>query len=560
MPKFTSFGQIGKGGINTDIMPCDLPAEFITAGNNFRVSNGAIKTNGGSLRWYADGALDKPGFLLEVSDNLEQLWIICTVNGVYVFDGENHYEIYDLSASPLVDNTVWSGCMCGGIAILNHPELGCLYWVPSIFPLNTAQFLPFNASINWDTVTTQRFGHIVRSHRNYLLMLNMNEPISGTTNIPDSYRWSHPADINSIPPSWDETDPLFLAGLAQLGGESGRIIDGLSLRDSFVIYSDNAINILELSGDDFVWNRRQLTVTSGLLARDCVVEVQGLHYYISNGDIMVFDGTTTKSIMESRVRTHFRANIAIAHYENSFALSNLNYKEVWFCVPTGSSEYANLAYIYNWEQNTWAIRSLPDNLTYATFGSKSEGPITWNTYLNLADFEEWSETVGDWSANSETWQEIQNNALWPTWEDNELPWGATTFSPFDDTVIGCIDDGDIRDLDVSNYGYFVGDASKPNTLIERTDLPLEGLEVITTITAVYPKISGSSPVQITFGSQDFKGAPVRWKNSKSFNPSTQRKLEVRTTGSLHCWRVESIDHGQFTINGMDVEYSINGLR
>ena len=71
---------------------------------------------------------------------------------------------------------------------------------------------------------------------------------------------------------------------------------------------------------------------------------------------------------------------------------------------------------------------------------------------------------------------------------------------------------------------------------------------------------GSSPVQITFGSQDFKGAPVRWKNSKSFNPSTQRKLEVRTTGSLHCWRVESIDHGQFTINGMDVEYSINGLR
>ena len=90
MPKFTSFGQIGKGGINTDIMPCDLPAEFITAGNNFRVSNGAIKTNGGSLRWYADGALDKPGFLLAVSDNLEQLWIICTVNGVYVFDGENH--------------------------------------------------------------------------------------------------------------------------------------------------------------------------------------------------------------------------------------------------------------------------------------------------------------------------------------------------------------------------------------------------------------------------------------------------------------------------------------
>lgn len=161
MPKYSSFGQIGNGGINTDIMPCDLPAEFITGGNNFRVSNGAIKTNGGSLRWYADGALDKPGFLLPIGDRQEQLWIICTVNGVYAFDGENHYEIYDLSASPLVDNTTWSGCLCGGIAILNHPELGCLYWVPSIFPLNMAQFLPFNASTDWDTVTTQRYGRIV---------------------------------------------------------------------------------------------------------------------------------------------------------------------------------------------------------------------------------------------------------------------------------------------------------------------------------------------------------------------------------------------------------------
>jgi hypothetical protein len=559
MPKFTSFGQIGKGGINTDVMACDLPAEFITRGDNFRVLNGSVKTNGGTLRWYADGEITNPGFLLPLGDRHGDLWVICTLDGVWAFDGQVHYNIYDLSATPLVDITGWSGCMCGGIAIINHPELGCLYWVPSVFPLNTAQFLPFNASTDWDA-TTQRFGRVVRSHRNYLFMLNMNEPIATTTNIPDAYRWSHPADINSIPPSWDETDPLFLAGLAQLGGESGAIIDGLSLRDSFVIYSDNAINILELSGDDFVWNRRQLTVTSGLLSRDCVVEVQGIHYYLSNGDIMLFDGNSTKSIMEGRIRTHLRANLSMANYANSFVLSNLNYKEVWFCVPTGSSEYANLAYVYNWEEDTWAIRSLPETLTYATFGSKSEGPITWDSFWDLADYQEWLETLGTWASNSETWQEIQNLATYPTWEDYELPWGATTFTPFDDTVIGCLESGDIRDLDVSNYGYFVGDESKPNTLIERTDLPLEGIEVVTTVTAMYPKINGSSPVRITVGSQDFAGGPVSWKSPKVFDPTTQRKLDLRTTGSLHAWRVESIDHGQFTISGMDVEYATNGLR
>lgn len=560
MKKYTSFGQIGKGGINTDIMSCDLPAEYINNGYNFRIVNGAIKTNGGSLRWYSDGAITNSGFMLPLGDRHDDIWIICTLDGVWAFDGITHYNIYDLSATPLVDIKGWSGCMCGGIAILNHPELGCIYWVPDLTPVSMAQFLPFNATTDWDAVTTNRFGRVVRAHRNYLFMLNMNEPIATTTNIPDAYRWSHPADINSIPPSWDETDPLFLAGLAQLGGESGRIIDGLSLRDSFIIYSDNAINILELSGDDFVWNRTQLTVTSGLLARECVVEVQGLHYYISNGDIMRFDGNKPISIMENRIRTHLQANLSMQNYANSFAFSNLNYKEIWFCVPTGSSEYANLAYIYNWEADTWAIRQLPLQLTYATFGSKSQGPITWESFYDLADFQEWSETPNDWNDHPETWQSIEDGASWPTWEDYELPWGATTFSPFDDTVIGCLETGDIRDLDFSNYGYYSGSDSMPNTLLERTDLPLEGLEVATTITAIYPKISGSSPVRITFGSQDYKGAAVRWKSPQLFNPSTQRKLEVRSTGPLHAWRIESVDHGQFTINGMDVEYSVNGLR
>lgn len=530
MNKFTSFGQIGKGGINTDIMACDLPAEFITSGSNFRIQNGAIKTNGGSSDWYNDNDLLDSGFILPLGDRHSDVWVICNLEGIWAFDGSNHYNIYDLSATPLLDIKGWSGCMCGGIAILNHPEIGCFYWVPSLFPLNMAAFLPYNASTDWEA-SNQRFGRIVRAHRNYLFMLNMNEPIATTTHIPDAYRWSHPADINSIPPSWDDTDPLFLAGLAQLGGESGAIIDGLSLRDSFIIYSDNAINILELSGDDFVWNRRQLTTTSGLLSKDCVVEVQGLHYYLSNGDIMVFDGNKPTSIMENKIRTHLQSNLSMNSYKNSFAVSNLNYKEIWFCIPTTGNTYPNLAYIYNWEQDTWALKTLPINTTYAAFGSKAESAITWDSL----------------AAMSPT----------PSWEEYTSAWGVSTFSPFDDTVISVTTDGYLQDLDIQ---IATSAQSAPNTVIERTDLPLEGLEVVTTINAIYPKINGSSPVQITVGSQDFAGGPISWKSPKTFNPVTQRKVDLRTTGALHCWRIESLNYGQFTVSGMDVEYAVNGLR
>lgn len=123
-----------------------------------------------------------------------------------------------------------------------------------------------------------------------------------------------------------------------------------------------------------------------------------------------------------------------------------------------------------------------------------------------------------------------------------------------DMLLGISTDGKILIMDP---GVIEGDL---NTIIERTGLPLGGHDRVTTITRVYPHVEGTEVIKFTFGSQDYAGSPIRWKPSVDFDPKTQRKIDIRTTGELHCWRAESVGSGQWNLSGFDIEYALSGLR
>ena len=67
-------------------------------------------------------------------------------------------------------------------------------------------------------------------------------------------------------------------------------------------------------------------------------------------------------------------------------------------------------------------------------------------------------------------------------------------------------------------------------------------------------------MSIQFGSQDYPGAPVRWKPAVVFNPSTDRKIDIRTTGELHAWRFQSIGKIAWKLSGFTIEFERAGVR
>lgn len=512
---------MGKNGLNTDIAPWDLDMSFVTSGVNFRVYANYIETAGGYEIWGTAPSAFHPGHIMFAGDSDNRSWLIAGREGIYSFDSTTWNDVTNPEFITLPDDTEldWTSCMLGQIPILNNFQAYPVYWSPPVGAQVLTQ-LPFDAAQSWEDVNMR--AKVIRSHKNYLFALYIQE---GATEYPNVYRWSHPADINGLPFTWDETDPSSLAGRASIGGDFGPIVDGLTLRDSFVIYSESGINALNESGDEFIWARRALSSSVGLISKNCLIEVRGTHLLIADGDILANDGSNIRSLINNRLQRQFAARLNPEYFFRSFAVRNDADREVWFCVPSEDAEYPNLAYIYNWKEDSWAIRDLPSELTFAAYGPKGTPLLTWDN-----------------------WQ--------GSWDEQRIPWGSPKKAPFDGGVVGVRLSSEAVILDPTGPRENGSDL----TILERTDIPVDGQEQVTTIVEVYPKIAGASPVILEFGSQKVPGGPVSWKPPQQFTPGVDRKLNVRTTGSLHCWRISSPIEANWQFSGMDFIYEHSGKR
>ena len=527
MPELLTVENIGTKGLNTDNKAWSLPPDFITFGVNFRIFANSIRSAGGHALWSTPPVNFFPGHLIHAGATGGDYWLVIGRDAVYSFDGTTWTDVSSAAGYAGVgvdDELLWSSCMLGQIPVINNPQAHPEYWSRPVSPGNILLPLPFDQTNTWKDMLYSF--KILRSHKNYLFAMNLQE---NTDEFPDSFRWSHPADQGGIPPTWDETDDAFLAGKASLGGDGGQILDGRSLRDAFSIYSENAIDILDFTNDEFVWRRRSLSATVGLLARNCIVEIKGAHFFLADGDIVMNDGTSIKSIAHNRIRKQLTARINIDNFHRAYAVRNDALKEVWFCIPEEDAEYANVAYIYNWRDDSWAIRTIEEsiNVAYAGYGSQSDPTAKWDVFTDT-----------------------------DSWDSQTRVWGSAILTPLDDTIVGCSPaDGSL---------YFLDPPGTPDNAIqsriERTDFPLVDQREVTTITRVYPHMDGEAELTVQFGSQDHAGAPIRWKPAQTFNPATDRKLDVRTTGELHCWRFDSIGKDNWAMSGFDIEFERSGRR
>lgn len=523
MTEILHLNNIGLKGLSIDPKPWSLPPEFITFGNNFRIFAGSIESSGGEVLWSQAPAAFNPGHIFHVGSTSGDFWIVLGRNAVYAFDGNTWSNITSTAgyaSLALDDELLWTVCMIGQIAVVNNPQHTPEYWSP-VSAGQILQPLQFDAGNTWDAKGFT--AKVFRSHRNFLFALNLEE---GGTEFPDSYRWSHPADINGLPVTWDETNTAFLAGKAALGGDGGIIIDGLSLRDAFAIYSESSIDILDFSNDEFVWRRRELSSTSGLLSRNAITEVKGIHFLLSEGDIIRNDGNKIESIIHNRISSDFSSRIDADNYNRSYVIRNNERKEIWFCIPESGVSFPNVAFIYNWRDDSWAIRDLtPTGIVHSATGSQSTPVETWDGFVG-------------------------------NWPDTISKWGSAGINPLNETLVSV--DRDNETL------YLVDTSTTPdndyNFVIERTDFPLLGDKQVTTIIRVYPHIESQGLVNIEIGSQDYPGAPIRYKPIVVFNPVTDRKVDVRTTGELHCWRISALGKALISMSGMSIEFVKAGLR
>lgn len=557
MLKLLTLNNIGSQGVNQDITKVQLPPEVITDGNNYRLVSGSVETFGGEVVVGRLATNIYAGNLFYMATEAGRYYILLGRDEVVATDGlveEILSSVEGYAALNAGDEFLWSWTMIGGIPVINNPQHYPEYWSPQETTTPFAA-LEFSSGTTWSEAS-KSFG-VIRSHKNFLFALNLYE--SGTS-MPTSFRWSHPADVNGLPYTWDETDLAAIAGISSLPGSSGKIIDALSLRDSFVIYSEYGIYILDYVGGEFIWEVRELTSSYGLLSVDCVVEANGYHYFISDGDILRNDGNSITSILHNRLRKRIQKSLSNEYSKYAFAFSSITDKEVWFCLVEEGFTLPNSAIIYNWADDTISLRSFNVPISKIISApilqdlSKSLTP-KWND-MSTEDWQEFGE--GAWAFGGEA-NTLTGNLIWSgigqSFADYSKNWDYSGTSPFSFSIVGINPtDSSIIAIEYADY------SDNLDTYIIREGFVIGDQRSSKTITAVYPHMKRGYTVAIQVGSQKYAGDPVLWEPEIIFDPRADRKIELRSTGTLHAWKVRSIDNNAFTFSGMDIEYYEGGLR
>jgi hypothetical protein len=354
-------------------------------------------------------------------------------------------------------------------------------------------------------------------------------------NFPRVVKWSTEAATQSLPPSWNETTSTVDAGEFELADTKGDILDGLQLRDSFMIYKEDAVYSMTFIGTPFIFSFRQLSPTIGAISKNCVAEFDGGHAIFGKGNFYINDGQRIKPILPMKLKEYVFQSIDGAQTGKCFVVADYGRTEILFCFTADGAptNEPNKAVVWNYITNTFTIRDIPD-LAHMGYGNVGN-PVRATT----------------WAATTETWETITG------------PW--TMSYDLQDKVLLFADPGNTK-LYRDNSGN-KEDTTLMTSYIERSGLSMNSQgqpdhSSVKRISAIWPKMSISSDnsIKIYLGTSMSTEEGITWNAPTDFNPNTQSKVSVRGTGKFYAVKFESTTDMDWELDGYAIDIQEVGQR
>ena len=527
--------NVGQVGIVKDINPWQLPPNVWSDGNNVRAEHGAIVKSPGYAEVMATCPV-APYHILQIKEGGNAYWVIGGLEKIYVHNGTTWTNITRQTTGSDVDYNAtaaegWTSTMLGGILVMANGYDQPQFWglsagVPSVST-------KMDNLTNWAAgAGATHYPVSVRAFRSFLVALNITEAGTPYTR---KVKWSTEAATQSVPSSWDETSAVVDAGEYELADTKGPILDGLPLRDTFMIYKDDSVYSMTYVGTPFIFSFRQLSPSVGALAKNCVAEYEGGHFILGRGDIYRNDGQKVESILPHKIRDYLFAYLDADNYEKSFVAADYGRSEMWACFPSADNTSAQCtkAIVWNWVDDSFTIRDIPD-LAHIGYGSVDDPN----------SFGEWDDAVPTWSAALGWWSE--------TWASQE---NVFVMSSPTNTKIYRNNSGNKEDT--SNMTSFI---ERTGLIFDAQQQPNSG--VVKRIKAIWPKmeVSGSNTVNVYVGTQMATEGGVTWSSAIPFNPDSQSKVSVRGAGKLYGVKFESTGDFYWRLDGYEIELEDAGRR
>lgn len=575
MPIFKVRG-LGSKGVIKDTPSFDLPPEAWSHANNMRfVAQRAEKVGG----YFPVLEAEMPGTPLSILyRNNTQSQIYGTKDSLYMVNGRRHYNVsrydnegenqsesnlYKYRAGP---ESTWYYTTLSNAVIMNTPYDDPQGMIPGEDRFKTLPNWGRPKSNKPDEVVDWKCGRI-RSYKNYLIALSM---VEGGVAMPQRVRWSNVSYVNDLPPDWYEDSDTSDGGFNDLSDANGRIIDGVPLRDSFVIYTDKETYLMEYIGGILLFQFKKLFSDSGILAPECAVEFEQKHFVISHDDIFIHNGSSKQPVASARVKKYLIDEISSVNPLATKVFAYTPAKEIWitYVGPGQTSESAstwsefeklenraalsgdilwtcNKCAVWNWEWDTWSFRDIPPSFDINMAPPPDLDSPEWDDFTNPEDFWESEENI-----------EVQWSPLGKDFVKN-VPYVASA-----DGCLYTLDTGDVyiryRKEDQTYtihpiVGELVRNYLDMDELVENTRMH----KFIKTIT---PQFSGVGEVWCYVGGSVNPTDSPTWDSSCLFNLETDVKIDTFSNNRYPAIRFVNYSVGAWTFQGYDIDFVVEGNR
>jgi hypothetical protein len=292
------------------------------------------------------------------------------------------------------------------------------------------------------------------------------------------------------------------------------------LRDSLMIYKRSAMYQAKYVGGNNVFNFRKVQSTSGALTPRSVCDVNGMHLVVSDGDIVLTDGSTRRSIGEARVKDWLFNQLDQTNYPNLFCSYNRAQGEVLIGFPTAGSEFCNSALIYDVEMDSFGVRDLAA-VTHAPVG-----------FIND-------------TSESNTWADRTE-----VWADSVGAWGSSTVATARDSMV-LIRTDEMHQQDVT-------DAETMGATLGKYSMPMGDAARVKFLKRVHVKAQANyGTLFVRVGSQMEPNDTITWSDEVTITDPEQ-VVNVFAQGRYISVQLRSAGSNVWKVTGLDLEMELRG--
>lgn len=523
----TRISGIGAVGVLSDPPPFATPDNALSFGLNIRAYHGRLMNFPGYTT-YATPPIEPYGIYGFESNLAPTLWVEAGLTAVYVYDGSTHSDITRVSGPYTMNEAFnrWTGGVQGSLGFLNNAADAPQQWdsIDTVTKLKDMSYDPV-AGQSWGDLNYRCFA--MRSFRGTIIAMNLTR---GSAVLPSTLQWCQffrPGEtaLDWVPRASNSAREV------NLGETKGHIIDGLALREDFIIYKEDAVYRMSFTGDSnnpFRFTRLPEFVR--IINRNCVAEAGELHVIAAPEDVYTFDGNTFRSLLDHRMREHYNTRLWKERGFQAFVVSNENDKEVWICYPTpdegGTVKYATEAIVWNRHDDTLSITDLP-NVKAMSRGNL--GPPPGDNFDDPPDI---------------------------AFDDDTQAFDGQPFTSA----------GQLVGTFGQNLSVFAADNQTDNGVAklcqgERIGLVLQDAGMSTVGRAhryseLRPYITSTGPVEFSLGGQQHPNGPVYWEPFKTFDPERDYHLDFRANGRYACWRIRSKSNVRWELSDVEIAHKV----